>query len=186
MPPKNNNKYKRQETVADKAMDSYKEFISEALRQEFGYPMNAPKGYQITQWRSVWNHDPKKENFIITQTKVWLHTLDWRDSNSTNPQFLMALVNRIANYLSLYFEKGPNRTRNQTVKLLKQTLWNNNMYIQALLLYQSQKRDIKKNDSPQKRAARRKQDRKQIAHDNYKMSQQIRIEFIEVSTYRKK
>ncbi|MBQ8293975.1 MAG: hypothetical protein IJX89_01140 [Alphaproteobacteria bacterium] len=186
MSQKTNNKHKRPETVADKAMTAYKEFISETLYSEYGIPKDIKGSCPKAQWRRGWAHDPRKENFIITQTKVWLHTLDWRDSNSTNPQFLLALVNRIANYLSLYFEKAPKRTHNQTVKLLKQALWNNNMYIQALLVYQSQKRATKKNDTPRKRALRQQQEHKQQASNNYKLAQQIRIEFIEVSTYRKK
>ena len=87
MPPKQKNQ-KQGETVADKLLGKYKQYIAEEVYENHGL---GPRGKD--NWIESFPYSTSMEAFIIKNTKLWIRLLDSRDSNSSNPQFLKALVN---------------------------------------------------------------------------------------------
>ncbi len=173
MPPKQKNQ-KHGETVADKLLAKYKEYIANEIYENHGLGPRAK-----THWIDSFPYSTELESFVIKNTKLWIRLLDPRDSNSTNPQFLKALVNRIAAYLAEWTKEAPNRTYNT----LKRELWDNNSYIQGLLLWQQQRNDNVRR-SPQMVSDKRKRERIANAKRDYDIHHQVNLVFIEVSQYK--
>ena len=176
MPPKQKNQ-KQGETVADKLLAKYKEYIAKEIYENHGLGPRAKNN-----WIESFPYSVKMETFVIKNTKLWIRLLDSRDSNSTNPQFLKALVNRIVAYLAQWAEDAPKRTRNSTVKFLKNELWDNNSYIQGMILWQQQRAQR----TPQTVAAKHKRERIVNAKRNYDMHRQVNLVFVEVNQYKVK
>lgn len=176
MPPKQKNQ-KQGETVADKLLGKYKQYIAKEIYDNHGL---GPRGKD--NWIESFPYSTSMESFIIKNTKLWIRLLDSRDSNSSNPQFLKALVNRIVVYLADWAENAPNRTKNSAIKALKRELWDNNSYIQGMLLWQQQQRNTHR--SPQTVAAKHKRERIANAKRNYDMHRQVSLVFIEVNQYK--
>ena len=167
------------ESAADRLLKKYIEWIAKAVYDNYGLgPATKPN------WIESFPHSVQLESFVISQTKVWLHTLDSRDSNSTNPSFLKALVNRIAVYLSDYAVKAPNTTKNRATNALKSALWDKNSYIQGLLCWHHQKRSNSQKRSPQTVAKRRQHERMAQARKDYDTHRQVHLIFVEVSQYK--
>lgn len=189
MPPKPR-KDSSGKTLADKALDKYVDWIVEEIYKEYGL---GKKGTDITDiedkklaWRTLHAWDLDKENFAIEHTKLYLRLLDSNDSNSTNLQFLKALVNRMALYLSEYCQKGPKRSQNRAISILKDALYTNNPYIRGLELYQAERRANGQPRTMKSVADRKKRARIQAYKDKCAVERQVRVEFVEVSYYRKK
>lgn len=177
MPPKQKNQ-KQGETVADKLLVKYKKYIANEIYENHGLGPRAK-----TNWIDSFPYSTELESFIIKNTKLWFRLLDLRDSNSTNPQFLKALVNRIAVYLAEWTKDAPNRTYNTAVKTLKRELWDNNSYIQGLLLWQQQRNNNVRR-SPQMVSDKRKRERIANAKLDYDIHRQVNLVFIEVNQYK--
>ena len=79
----------------------YEEEISNAVISKFGGSYSTYNEIH-SNWRTTFPYYKEIENFIIAQTKTYIRNLDPRKSDSTNPQFLHALITFIANFLSLY------------------------------------------------------------------------------------
>ncbi len=178
MPPKQKNQ-KQGETVADKLLNKYKQYIAKEIYDNHGLGPRAKDN-----WIESFPYSTNLEAFIIKNTKLWIRLLDSRDSNSTNPPFLKALVNRIVAYLADWAENAPNHTRNSTIKALKRELWDENSYIQGMLLWQQQQRDSNIRRSPQTVAVKRKRERIANAKRDYDMHRQVNLIFIEVNQYK--
>ena len=189
MPPKQR-KDKNGKTVADKALDKYIAYISAEVYKQYGLGKK-DNDLQDTEakkqaWTTIHAWDEAKEKFVIERTKLHIRLLDSGDSNSTNLQFLKALVNRIASYLSEYCQHGPKRSKNRARSMLIKALYENNSYIRGLELYQAERRA---NAQPrtQKTVADRKKRERIAAHKKKRdMEHQVHIMFVEVATYRKK
>ena len=74
------------------------------------------------KWRVEIDYSITVEKFLLTQTKLFINTLDSRDKNTTNPMFLKSLVNEISDYLSKYIMRGKNTNRNGATKEIKEIL----------------------------------------------------------------
>lgn len=178
MPPKYKNQ-KQGETVADKLLVKYKQYIAEEVYENYGL---GPCGKD--NWIGSFPYSTSMESFIIKKTKLWIRLLDSRDANSSNPQFLKALINRIVAYLADWAENAPNRTKNSTIRALKRELWDNNSHIQGMLLLQQQQRNTPR--TPQTVAAKRRREHIANAKRNYDMHRQVNLVFIEVNQYKMK
>lgn len=139
------------------------------------------------KWRGQIPYSKETEQFLITQSKVFIRTLDSRNSRSTNPVFLKALVNEIADYLSAYTVRNPNKkqTRRAATKAMIQNLWDNNAYIQGLLAYQAEKQE-RKNKRQLARQKNHVRSQYKRANRSFAIARQVRQEFAEVSQYRNK
>lgn len=181
---------KNGETMSDRALKKYIAWISEEVYKEFGLgkrDSNLPNiEAKKLAWQTLhpWNED--KEKFIIKQTKLYIRLLDSHDSNSTNLQFIKALVNRIASYLSEYCQNGPKRSKNRAQKILKDALYANNSYIRGLELYQAERRQNAQPRTQKTVADRKKRERIAAQQKRRDMERQDHIMFVEVATYRKK
>ena len=112
--------------------------------------------------------------------------MDSHDSNSTNLQFIKALVNRIAVYLSEYCQNGPKRSKNRAQKILKDALYENNSYIRGLELYQAERRMNAQPRTQKTVADRKKRERIAAQQKRRDVERQVHIMFVEVATYLKK
>lgn len=137
------------------------------------------------KWREQIPYSNETEQFLINKSKLFIRMLDSRDSTSTNPVFLKALINEIADYLSAYTVRNPNvkRTRRTATKLMIQELWDNNSYILGLLLYQAEKRERKKDNQLARQNNRIRKPNKK-AQRNFEIARQVRQEFADVNAYR--
>lgn len=187
---KNSQKSQTGKTAADKAMDKFVSWIADEMYTNYGLGTreNSIDGHeaQILAWRSLHTWSKEKEDFVIKYAKLFIRLLNPNDSNSTNLMFIKALVNRMAAYLSLFLERGPNRTRNQTQKILKMALYDDNEYIRNLESHQKNKRAVKQPRTPQAVAARRKRERIDARQKKRELENQIQVLFVEVATYRKR
>lgn len=135
-------KYQQKQTAAQKTFSAYTKYISKLVIEKYGPSYSDPQEIR-NRWRNLIPYCPEIENFLIFQTKMYIRFLDSRDSNSTNPQFLEALVKLMADYLSAYtMQKNSNITRKKAKELLRAELYDNCSYIQHLLARQAAAREI--------------------------------------------
>ena len=187
---KNFQKGQKGKTAADRAMDEFVSWMADEMYKQYGLGTRANnldglEGKKLA-WRSLQKWTKEKEDFVISHAKMFIRLLDPKDSNSTNLVFIKALTNRMAQYLSLFLEQGPNRARNQTQQMLKKILFVDNEYIRGLELHQKDKRAMAQSRTPQAVAARRKRERIDAKNEKRKLENQIRVLFMEVATYRKR
>ena len=183
-------KDKNGETVADKALKKYIAYISEEVYKQYGLGKLdntlSDTDAKKTAWTTIHAWDEAKEKFVIERTKLHIRLLDSGDSNSTNLQFIKALVNRIASYLSEFCQHGPKRSKNHARKMLIDALYRHNSYIRGLELYQAERR-ANARPRTQKSVADKKKRERIAAHKKKRdMEHQVHIMFVEVATYRKK
>lgn len=183
-------KDKNGETVADKALKKYILYISEEFYKQYGLGKGDNNLPDIESkklaWQILHTWDQSKENFVIDRTKLYIRLLDSSDSNSTNLQFIKALVNRIASYLSEFCQHGPKRSKNRAKSILVDALYKNNSYIRGLELYQAERRTNARPRTKKSVANKKKQDLIAAKKKKREMEHQIHIMFVEVATYRKK
>ena len=120
-------KDKNGKTFADKVLEQYISYISEEVYEQYGLGKKDSDiigtNAQKNAWMVLHNWDDAKEKFVIERTKTYIRTLDSTDSNSTNLQFIKALVNRIVAYLSVFCQNGPNRTIKSAKEMLGEVLF---------------------------------------------------------------
>lgn len=183
-------KDKNGETVADKALKKYIVYISEEFYKQYGLGKGGNNLLDIDAKKLAWitthTWDEAKENFVINRTKLYLRLLDSSDSNSTNLQFIKALVNRIASYLSEFCQHGPKRSKNRAKSILVDALYKNNSYIRGLELYQAERRTNAHPRTKKSVANKKKQERITADCKRRDMENQVRFMFVEVATYRKR
>ena len=142
------------------------------------------------KWRHEIAYSAEAEDFLVRSTRVFIRMMDDKSSNSKNPVFLKSLVNLMADYLSSYTMRAPNRTRNAAKQILMDALWNNNSYIQNMLARQAEAKQERKSRKPaaaakKRKAQKAKQAKIQQAKKDYEIARDIRGEFAHVSAYRK-
>ena len=95
-------------------------------------------------WRAKVPYSAKIEDEIIMETKMFIIFIDKHVPNKAeNPEFLMAFIRCVSDYLSAYTMKNPGvqgRTRKKAMEELKKTLWDDFKHIQAMLARQAAKR----------------------------------------------
>lgn len=189
MPPKPR-KDSNGKTLADKALDKYIDWIVEEIYKEYGLGKKDNDIIDIEAkklaWRTLHAWTQTKEHFVIERSRFYLRLLDSSDSNSTNLQFLKALVNRIVLYLCEYCKNGPKRSFKDIQKMIFTEVYTNNPYVRGLELYQAERRAKGQPRTIQSVAERKKRARIQAHKDKCAVERQVRIEFVEVSYYRKK
>lgn len=189
MPPKQR-KDKNGETVADKELKKYISWISEEFYKQYGLGKvdnNLPDiDSKKLAWSTLHAWNQTKENFVIERTKLYIRLLDSADSNSTNLQFIKALVNRIASYLSEFCQHGPKRSKNRARNILIDILYKNNSYIRGLELYQMERRENARPRTQKSVADKKKRERIAAYKKGREMERQVHIMFVEVATCRKK
>ena len=188
--PSKQRKDKNGETVADKVLKQYATWISEEVYKQYGLGKkdnNLPDiAAKKNAWISLhaWSQD--KEEYIIDRTKLFLRLLDSTNSNSTNLQFLNALINRIISYLNYWFKKESGRTNAEVRELLRNALYNNNSYVRGLELYQAERRACAVPHTPQDVAIKKKRERIEAQKKQREISSEIHFMFVEVQALRKK
>lgn len=105
---------------------------------------------------------------------------DSRDSNSTNPEFLKALITLIADYLSAYTQNNPEITNRKKAKeQLNRALYNQSAYIQNLLTVQAEnrmRRDYKQ--AKYVRENKRKQNKTKNAQREFNNKKQLKLQLV--------
>lgn len=152
---KDNKQHRRHKnTAASKLFNtSYVPTISELVITKHG-----PSYENVTTlgktWRTNIEYKPEIEEFLISRTRLFIRTLDTRDSNSTNPQFLRSLTNMIADYLSKYTARSSQQlTRKKAIQFLTNALYDNFNYIQTIIRMINIKKDAA-NQTPGRRGNR--------------------------------
>ena len=158
----------------------YAKYITKIVLEEYG-PSYANPNEILNTWRNLFPYSKTVEDFLIFKTKIFIRTLDGRDSNSTNPQFLQSLIKEIADYLSAYTMKNPNiHTRKKAKMLLFDALYNQSAYIQNLLTQQSiARRKREQRQKTFKRPSRNKQKNIDDAARKFTDNQRVHIHIIE-------
>lgn len=181
---------KNGETFADKVLKKYIAYISEEVYKKYGLGdgcNNLPDiDAKKLAWTTTHTWDEAKEKFLIERTKLHIRLLDSHDSNSTNLQFIKALVNRIASYLSEFCQHGPKRSRNLAKSILVDAIYKNNSYVRGLEVYQAERRANNQPRTQKSVADKKKRERIAAQHKNHYMEHQVQRIFIETATYRKK
>ncbi len=137
------NKNNKKQTAAQKVFAAYTKHISELVIKKYG-PSYSTYTEIRNKWRYLIPYNEAIEAFLIFQTKMYIRFLDSRDPNSTNPDFLKALVRLMADYLSAYTKNNPGQnSRKKAKELLNIALYDKCSYIQNLLTRQMATREAK-------------------------------------------
>ena len=120
-------------SAAQKTFSTYTKYITEEFLDEYGASYSTVESIKNT-WRHKTPYNKEVEDFLIFKSKMFIRLLDTRDSNSTNPEFLKALINLISDYLSAYTQNSPeNIKRKKAKEQLNRILYNQSAYIQNLI-----------------------------------------------------
>lgn len=183
-----NSDKKKNATAAVLQRADFIKFITEAVIAKYG-PSYATPQSMGNKWREQIAYATEIEQFLIAQSRLYLRVTNFGDeSKATNPAFLKALVNEMADYLSKYTMRAKEgMLRKDAEKALKRALFDNNSYIQGMLLYQSGKRHMRKTHTPAEiRVQQNKQKKKANNARNKTVATQVHILFIEANDFRKK
>lgn len=176
-------------TLADKELDNFISWIAREIYNWDGLGtknVKIPVGTnKIDAWMDLHEWNENLEKFIIDKSKLYIRLLNTNPSNSTNLQFIKALANRMAMYLSEFCQQGPNRSKSRARKILMNALYKNNSYIRGLELYQQNRRENKEPFNKQAYIARKRNDRSIAMREKQKTEYQVNVLFIEAARYRK-
>lgn len=169
-------------SAAQKTFSTYVKYITEEFLEKYGASYSTAESVKNT-WRHKTPYNKEVEDFLIFKSKMFIRLLDTRDSNSTNPEFLKALIDLISDYLSAYTQNSPeNIKRKKAKEQLNRVLYDQSTYIQSLLEKQAMKHA--KNNRRQKqyvREARNKKSEKQNALQNFNNSKKfIKLQVVEI------
>lgn len=174
----------KQDSATSKQFANFTQYITNLFLNNFGKSYMTQESVR-NRWRAECDYSIEAEQFLILKSKTYLRILDSRDSKSTDPHFLNALTNLMADYLSAYTMRAGG-TRKSAKGKLKAALYTENPYIQNLLADQAQKRKEGHKRTPQIVAERRKHDATLVAKRARELHRQVMGEFAETSTYRKR
>ncbi len=174
----------KQNSATSKQFANFSQYITNLFLADFGKSYMTQENVR-NRWRAECDYKPEAEKFLILKSRTYLRMLDSRDSKSKDPNFLNALTNLMADYLSAYTMRA-GKTRKHATKDLKTALYTENPYIQNLLADQEQRRKEGYKRTPDTVAARRKHDAVLAAKRAHELHRQVMGEFAETSTYCKK
>lgn len=159
-------------------------FISGKVIKKFGKSYDSADEIR-SKWRTKYEYTPEIEEYLIRKAKFFIETFDSKVASTYDLGFLHAVLNEIADYLSLYtMRKRNGMSRKEARTELQKALWTENPHINYLRSSQSNKRLMRR--SPKYEAQKRREDRQNKAKYDYEITQQVKLIFIETSTYRKK
>ena len=177
-------------TVSDKTNDRFIAWIADQVYSEYGLGKTdnatVAKSDQKLEWLTAHEWTADKEKFVINRSKLFIRLLDSADSNSTNVQFLQALVNRMTAHLLTFCQRAPNRSRGCTRQMLKEALFENNSYVRGLQLYQQERRTNMPPRTQKTVSDKKKRQRIDAQKQKREIERQVRFVFFEVASYRKK
>ncbi len=128
---------KHGQTAVQKAFATYTRMISSEFILVFG-PSYSTQAEIRNEWRTLAKYRPEARTFLIDRTRVFIAILDPTDSNSTNLQFLHALIKNISDYLAKYAMRDPRfKTRHQARDDMMRQLYDNSTHIRYLEHQQS-------------------------------------------------
>lgn len=183
-----NSDKKKNVTAAVLQRADFIRFITEAVIAKYG-PSYATPQSMGNKWREQIAYSAEIEQFLIAQSRLYLRVTNFGDeSKATNPAFLKALVNEMADYLSKYTMRAKEgMLRKDAEKALKRALFDNNSHIQGMLLYQSGKREMRKTHTTRQiRTQKQKKEKQERRIKNQDVANQVHFIFIEVNGYRKR
>ncbi len=132
------------QTAVQKAFAEYTLYITAEFVDQYGASYVRSQDIR-NAWRHTTKYNEEIELFLIVKSKTFIRALDARSSNSTNLQFLDALTNRMADYLSAYSAKNPAIMKRKHARdILKQELFHKSSYINFLRAQQSKKHAVKR------------------------------------------
>lgn len=179
----NERKFKHKQTPVQKQFSDFVEHITNLfVGSDFSKSYMTPEDIK-NRWRYECAYKPEAVDFLILQSKTYLHMLSKESPNARNPQFLETLVKLMADYLSAYTMRGGSTRKNAKV-VLEKVLFSENPYIQLLIAEQKQKNQTRR--TPHAVETRRKQEAKEQARRTRLIHNQVMAEFAAVSEYRKK
>ena len=181
---KGHNMAHKQDSATSKQFANFTQYITNLFLNDFGKSYMTQESVR-NRWRAECDYSIEAEQFLILKSRTYLRMLDSRDSKSTDPHFLNALTNLMADYLSAYTMRAGG-TRRRAKDKLKAALYTENPYIQNLLADQEQRRKEGHKRTPEVLAARRKHDTALAAKRARELHRQVMGEFAETSTYCKK
>jgi len=176
-------------------IEEYKNFITTEFLDKFGSSYQSPASIGDS-WREITNYSPIAEKFLISKSTLFLRTLNYADSKSTDPHYLRGLTNRMAKYLSLYImqenEFDPNEraskraARTIATDKLKLALYDENPYIQTLLNRQSAKRNLREKHPDSYSHIIRRNEKQKSARRDYSIACEVQSMFMECRQYKKR
>lgn len=178
----NKQNLEQKKTFADVVLEKYEAYISDAVYNEYGLGLKSTEletmEEQIAAWYDLHDWTESKEQFVIQSTRTFIRLLD-KDSNKTNLQFIKALTNRIALYLSQFCRCRPGSSIKHARKMLCDALYNENTYVIGLQQVQQARREQHQPRTKHSVTERRKRERAAAAAEQYKIHCQINMIFIE-------
>lgn len=169
-------------SAAQKTFSAYTKYITEEFLEKYGASYSNAESVKNT-WRHKTPYYKEIEDFLIFKSKMFIRLLDTRDSNSTNPEFLKALIDLISDYLSAYTQKSSEKIKRKKAKeQLNRILYNQSAYIQTLLEKQAINR-AKRNHRQTKyiRETRSKKSETQNALQNFNTTKKfIKVQSVEM------
>lgn len=153
----------------------YVPYIADMMLKNHGGSYACYKNERNT-WRSYIPYSEKIEDDFIMKTKVFIVFLDhYVNKLAENPEFVMAFVKLVVDYLSAYTMKNPKfpkRTRKKAKEALMQTLWSDFSYIQKMLARQEAQRAARRERNIRFQTAGKKQtSNAQDAYEKMKATQ---------------
>ncbi|MDE6481446.1 MAG: hypothetical protein K2L25_01320 [Alphaproteobacteria bacterium] len=127
-------------------------------------------------WRSYIPYSAKIEDEFVMETKMFIVFLDHHVKKlAENPEFVMAFVKLVVDYLSAYTMKNPKfpkRTRKKAKEALMQTLWDDFAHIQKMLSRQEFQRAARRERNVRcQTAGKKKPNDPQDAYEKMKATQ---------------
>lgn len=178
----------RKQSTGDKIFLQYVIYIIEQLI-EYGHAPSYATVESMRKWYNEIPYDATTMDFLIIKTNLFTSTLSSRCAYSTHYDFLNALTNRMADYLSSYeIRKNPKiddhsancltyrAARDDAKRKLKDALFHNCRYIQLLFAKQHAARKAR-SIWPKVAISAKKQNAKLQACKDYELAKQIRNEF---------
>ncbi len=169
-------------SAAQKTFSTYTKYITEEFLDKYGASYSTVESIKNT-WRHKTPYNKEVEDFLIFKSKMFIRLLDTRDSNSTNPEFLKALINLISDYLSAYTQNSPeNIKRKKAKEQLNRILYNQSAYIQNLIEKQAINRaNHNRKQKKYIREVRNKKSEAQNTQQNFNNSKKfIKVKVVEM------
>lgn len=114
----------------------YTPFIQDKVINYYGPSYSSVADFG-NAWRTKITWSQEIEDYAIFQSRLFIIMLDSKSSNSTNPQFLKALTQMMAEYLAKFSIQAPNPpTRKSATEKIENLLFHKNNHIQNILAAQ--------------------------------------------------
>ena len=139
------NKFSIPQTATQRTFSYYTKYISNKIIKKYGPTLSNYEDIK-NEWRYSVPFSKEIEEYIILKTRVYIITLDSRNPNYTNPDFLKSLIRSISDYLSVYTMRSDEmQNRKKAKEILKLKLYDEFQYIKNMIERQAYKREKQSN-----------------------------------------